>query len=138
MKPPLLVIAAFIAMVVLSCSKSGGPSPSVISTPGDYSYYRGRILVSVTEQTNGVVVLRFKHGESVASPPRSPLRAGQPWFIAVTSPTNAWVFDGRKDLYEYEFRDTGIRSRSSQRVPDLFQSAPQPVLDRLPAELKRG
>jgi hypothetical protein len=136
MKPPLFTVLALAVLLLASCSKSGAPGPSIISAPGSYSYFRGAITVTVTAATNGAVNFRFKHGESEAAPPRSPLRAGQPWFISVTSPTNAWVFDGRKDLYEYEFRATGIKSRSSQRVPELIRSAPQSVRDRLPAELK--
>lgn len=136
MKPLFALCALAFSLAVVSCSSRDGAPPPPITSAGTHECFNGRVVVTVTEATNGAVNFRIKAGESTIGPSRSTIRKGQPWFIYVSSSTNAWVFDGRKELSLYELRPTGSRMTSSQRVPDLIRAAPEAVRERLPQELK--
>lgn len=134
MRPLPIACAMLLVLVTIGCRNETKPGP-MITAPGTFKLFGGRMTVTISANTNGAVTYRIKQGESVTGPSRPELRAGQPWFIFPQSSTNVWVFDGRTNVSVFEFNAAGTRRRTSQRDPDLWKNIPPEVRQKIPASV---
>lgn len=110
----------------------------VVNTPGTYSFFDGKLTLTVADEGGGLnyrVKRVYEEGptrDQSVGPAEPFFKDRDHWFVCVESADSVWIFDGQDVLEQDEFNHGSVKMKDSNVLPDIVRTAPEAVRDHLP------